>query len=214
MRVGISRSSDGAASVEAASSYLASEPHYLSAARRILAALGDKGNLVLVTGDPPADPQSLARALRQLAGPRHRVIGISCGPDLTGEEVSRAGSVVAMLPAGGGTVTISDTPETDAPLFVFDEADELSEKQLAEDLRRDTIRRKESRGGYSRAENFSPVWRRRRSSFSECRWRCSYALMRLATTKASISFAISSRSGTVKRKRAVVGPNRLRLWPC
>ncbi len=132
MRVGISRSSDGAASVEAASSYLASEPHYLSAARRILAALGDKGNLVLVTGDPPADPQSLARALRQLAGPRHRVIGISCGPDLTGEEVSRAGSVVAMLPAGGGTVTISDTPETDAPLFVFDEADELSEKQLRE----------------------------------------------------------------------------------
>jgi hypothetical protein len=132
MRVNISRSSDGAASVEAASSYLASEPHYLSAARRILAALGDKGNLVLVTGDPPADPQSLARALRQLAGPRHRVIGISCGPDLTGEEVSRAGSVVAMLPAGGGTVTISDTPETDAPLFVFDEADELSEKQLRE----------------------------------------------------------------------------------
>ena len=126
------RSSDGAASVEAASSYLASEPHYLSAARRVLAALGDKGNLVLVTGDPPADPQPLARALRQLAGPRHRVIGISCGPDLTGEEVSRAGSVVAMLPAGGGTVTISDTPETDAPLFVFDEAERLSEKQLRE----------------------------------------------------------------------------------
>src|SRR5260370_15653306 len=132
MPAGISSSSDGAAAVEAAPGYLASEPHYLSVAGRILAALGTKGNLVLVTGDPPADPQPLARALRRLAGPRYRVIGIPCGPDLTGKEVSRAGSVVAMLPAGGGTVTISDTPETDAPLFVFDEAQRLSDHQLRE----------------------------------------------------------------------------------
>ena len=126
------RSTDGAAAVEATSGYLASEPHYLSVAGRILAALGDKGNLVVVTGDPPADPQPLTRALRQLAGPRHSVIGIPCGPELTGEEVSRAGSVVAMLPPGGGTVTISDTPETDAPLFIFDEAERLSDQQLGE----------------------------------------------------------------------------------
>ena len=126
------RSTDGAAAVEATSGYLASEPHYLSVAGRILAALGDKGNLVIVTGDPPADPQPLTRALRQLAGPRHSVIGIPCGPELTGEEVSRAGSVVAMLPPGGGTVTISDTPETDAPLFIFDEAERLSDQQLGE----------------------------------------------------------------------------------
>jgi hypothetical protein len=132
MPVGISSSSDGAAAVEAASGYLASEPHYLSVAGRILAALSDKGDLVLVTGDPPADPQRLAGALRQLAGPRYRVIGIPCGPDLTGEEVSRAGSVVAMLPAGGGAVTLPDTPETDAPLFVFDEAERLSDQQLGE----------------------------------------------------------------------------------
>ena len=78
------------------------------------------------------DPQPLSEALRKLAGPRHRVIGISCGPELTGEEVSRAGAVVAMLPAGGGMVTISDTPETDAPLFVFDEAERLSDRQLGE----------------------------------------------------------------------------------
>ena len=118
--------------VEAASCYLASEPHYLSVASRILAALRGKGSLVLVTGDPPADPQPLSQALRKLAGSRHRVIGISCGPELTGEEVSRAGAVVATLPAGGGTVTISDTAETDAPLFVFDEADRLSDQQLGE----------------------------------------------------------------------------------
>jgi hypothetical protein len=117
--------------VEAASGYLASEPHYLSVASRILAALG-KGGLVLVTGDPPADPQTLSQALRKLAGSRHRVIGISCGPELTGEAVSRAGSVVATLPAGGGTVTISDTAETDAPLFIFDEAERLSDQQFGE----------------------------------------------------------------------------------
>ncbi len=132
MPAAASNASDGAASVEAASSYLASEPHYLSIAGRILAALGGKTSLVLVTGDPPADPQPLSQALRKLAGSRHRVIGISCGPELTGEEVSRAGSVVATLPAGGGTVTISDTAETDAPLFVFDEAERLSDQQLGE----------------------------------------------------------------------------------
>jgi hypothetical protein len=118
--------------VEAASSYLATEPHYLSVGSRILAAFGGKGGLVLVTGDPPADPQPLSQALRKLAGSRHRVIGISCGPELTGEDVSRAGSVVATLPAGGGTVTISETAETDAPLFVFDEAERLSDEQLSE----------------------------------------------------------------------------------
>jgi hypothetical protein len=128
----MSGASDRAAVGETASGYLASEPHYLSVAGRVLAALGSKGGLVLVTGDPPADPQPLSQALRKLAGSRHRVIGIPCGPELTGEEVSRAGSVVATLPAGGGTVTISDTGETDVPLFVFDETERLSDQQLNE----------------------------------------------------------------------------------
>ena len=132
MPAAASNSSDGAAAVDAASGYLASEQHYLSVAGRILAALGSKGSLVLVAGDLPADPQPLSQALRKLAGSRHRVIGISCGPELTAEAVSRAGSVVATLPAGGGAVTISDTAETDAPLFVFDEAERLSDQQLGE----------------------------------------------------------------------------------
>jgi hypothetical protein len=127
-----SNSSNETAAVEGASDYLASEAHYLSVAGRILAALGGKDKLVLVTGDPPVDPQPLSEALRKLAGSRHRVIGISCGPELTGEEVSRAGSVVATLAAGSGTVTISDTPQTDAPLFIFDEAERLSDRQLGE----------------------------------------------------------------------------------
>jgi hypothetical protein len=122
--------SNRAAAAEEASGYFASEPHYLSVAGRVLAALGGKGGFVLVTGDPPADPQLLSQALRKVAGLRYRVIGIPCGPELTGEKVSHAGSVVATLPAGGGTATISDTAETDAPLFVFDEAERLSDQQL------------------------------------------------------------------------------------
>ena len=128
----VSSSSGGAPAVEAASGYLASEAHCLSVAGRILAALHGDVSVVLVTGDPAADLQLLSQALRKLAGSRHRVIGISCGPELTGEDVFRAGSVVATLPAGGGTVTISDTAETDAPLFVFDEAERLSDQQLGE----------------------------------------------------------------------------------
>jgi hypothetical protein len=75
-----SNSSNAPAAVDAASNYLASELHYLSVAGRILAALGGKDRLVLVTGDQPVDPQPLSEALRKLAGSRHRVIGISCGP--------------------------------------------------------------------------------------------------------------------------------------
>jgi hypothetical protein len=127
-----SRSSEEAAAVESAAGYLASEPHYLSVASRILTALSGEGRLVPVASDPPPDPQLLCQALRKVAGQRHKVIGIPCGPELTGADVSRAGSVVATLPAGGGTVASPETVETDAPLFVFDEADRLSDRQLDE----------------------------------------------------------------------------------
>jgi len=120
------------ASAEAASGYLASEAHYLSVAGRVLAALGSDTRFVLVAGSPPADPQLLSSAFRKLAGSRHKVIGIPCGPKLTSDELSRAGSIVATLPAGGGTVTLSDTAETASTLFVFGEADRLSDQQIEE----------------------------------------------------------------------------------
>ncbi|HMD64801.1 MAG TPA: hypothetical protein VKF83_12640 [Stellaceae bacterium] len=132
MPTAASRSPDQAAAIEAASDYLASEAHYLSVAGRILAALRGEGSLVLITGDPPADPLPLSGALRKLAGSRHRVIEMPCGPELTGDEVSRAGSVVAALAAGDGTVILSDTAETASPLFVFGEADRLADRQIEE----------------------------------------------------------------------------------
>jgi len=123
------RSPDETVGTEPASGYLGSKSHYLSVAGRILGALQDGHRLVPVAGDPPADPQLLGQALRKLAGSRHRVIDIACGPELTSEGVFRTGSVVATLPSGGSMGTTSDT---DAPLFVFDEADRLSDLQLEE----------------------------------------------------------------------------------
>jgi len=114
---------------EPASGYLGSKSHYLSVAGRILGALQDGHRLVSVAGDPPADPQLLGQALRKLAGSPHRVIDIACGPELTSEGVFRTGSVVATLPSGESMGTTSDT---DAPLFVFDEADRLSDRQIEE----------------------------------------------------------------------------------
>ena len=123
------RSPEEAGGSGPAAAYLASEPHYLSVAGRILAELQSGQSLISVAGDPPADPQLLYQALRKLAGSRHRVIGIACGSELTAEGLFRAGSAVATLPTGAGTSTAA---RADAPLFVIDEADQLSERQLEE----------------------------------------------------------------------------------
>src|SRR5690348_9142201 len=131
MPVATSRSLGGPTTVEATADYLASEAHYLSVAGRILAALSGTSGFVLVTGDPMADPQLLSQAVRKLAGARSSVIGIPCGPQLTADAVSRAGSLVATLPAGGGILTPPDTAET-AALLVFEDADRLSDQQIEE----------------------------------------------------------------------------------
>src|SRR5437660_1674099 len=76
--------------VEARSQYLASDVHYEALARRIVAALrGDSRPFVLVTGDPPADPQVLSEALGNVAGPGYAVTIIPCGPELRREHLER-----------------------------------------------------------------------------------------------------------------------------
>src|SRR6266478_8849950 len=106
--------------------YFMSEVHYLSLARRIVAALRAGGNVVLVIGDPPAGSRLLCQTLRKTTASRCPVIGIACGPKLTAGELSLAGSVTVGPPARGGAV------EPAPPLFVFDDADQLSEQQIKE----------------------------------------------------------------------------------
>lgn len=112
--------------------YYATEAHYLSLARRIVAALGAGGTFVLVTGDPPPGPYQISQALREATESRRAVIDIDCRPELTLDEMSRAGCVVAILPTGGGATAISEASEPAAPLFVFDDLDQLSEQQIRE----------------------------------------------------------------------------------
>jgi hypothetical protein len=101
----------------AAVPYFATEAHYLSLAGRLAAALQDR-RLVLVTGDPPADPQLLSEALRKVTQARHMVIDIPCSGELEIEQLSRACCVGAAEPAPA--------------LFVFDEVDRLSDLEVAQ----------------------------------------------------------------------------------
>jgi len=55
------------AGVEPHHNYFASGTHYQFLARRIAAVLSS-GRFVLVTGDPPADPQSLSYAAAMFEG--------------------------------------------------------------------------------------------------------------------------------------------------
>ena len=101
----------------AAVPYFATEAHYLSLAGRLAAALQDR-HLVLVTGDPPADPQLLSEALRKVTQARRVVIDIPCSSELEIEQLSRA--------------CCAGAAESAPALFVFDQVDRLSDQQLAQ----------------------------------------------------------------------------------
>ena len=96
-------SSTALVSVGARSDYLESSAHCDAIARRIVAALRDgRRPLVLVTGDPPADPQALSEALGKVAGRRYAVTIISCGPELRREDLERQVPTLAKPTAIGG----------------------------------------------------------------------------------------------------------------
>jgi hypothetical protein len=97
-------------------------PHYLSLARRIHHALSGGARFVLVTDDPPANAQILSMALRNLAGPGHVVIDITCVPRLTSDDLKRAR---AQRRDGEPRYSLSGSP-----LFVFDNFDRLSDEQI------------------------------------------------------------------------------------
>lgn len=120
------------AAAEGDADYFATEAYYLALANRMLDALRAGGSVVLITGDPPATSQLLSQALRKSTQLRHAVIDVPCRADLTSEELFRARSGVATLPASGGSITGSETSERDPPLFVFTDVDQLSDRQIRE----------------------------------------------------------------------------------
>src|SRR5215469_13321345 len=124
------RSSDALGAAEAGCDYFSSEKHYASLARRIVAALDCGGGWVLITGDPPADAPALSEALRNVAGVNYEPIVISCGPELTRENLQRAFPVVVGPRVTAGAAETSEFSVS--PLFVLDDFDQLSDKQITE----------------------------------------------------------------------------------
>ena len=126
--------------VGARAHYVASGAHYEMVARRIVASLRDSArSMVLVTGDPPADPRVLSEALGNAAGPSYAVVIISCGPELKREDLERAILTLAK-PKAGGAVAEPGCSASTSPLFVFDNLDRLSDRQI-EEFYKDTQRR-------------------------------------------------------------------------
>ena len=132
-------------SVGARSNYIASAAHYEVVARRIVAALRDGDRpMVLLTGEPPADPEVLSESLGNVAGPGYAVVIIYCGPELKRGDLERAVPTLA-TPKGGGVAAEPGCSAPASPLFIFDDFDRLSDKQI-EDVhegmqRRDPIER-------------------------------------------------------------------------
>ena len=119
---------------ESDSDYFATEIHYLSLVHRIDASLRTDGSLVLVTGNPPPASDLLIPALRKSTQSRYLVIDVACCVDLTSEDLSRTLSVAGTLPASGAPIPASQTSEPSQPLFVFADADQLSDRQIKEIL--------------------------------------------------------------------------------
>jgi hypothetical protein len=117
---------------EAASDYFSSHQHYASLARRIDAALRSGGSLVLITGNPPPNSQALSEALASVATVRYEATIISCGPELTREDLDRTVAAVAGPRAITGARVTTEFSASAFPLVVFDDFDRLSDKQIKE----------------------------------------------------------------------------------
>jgi hypothetical protein len=118
--------------VGARAHYIASAAHYEVIALRIVAALRDGGRpMVLVTGDPLADPEVLSEALGKVARPGYAVVIISCGPELKRGDLERAVSTLA-TPKVGGASTEPGCSAPASPLFIFDDFDRLSDSQIVD----------------------------------------------------------------------------------
>ena len=126
------RSTAAAAALDTDAEYFTTEAHYLSLASLIAAALRGGASLVIVTGDLLTKPSALSHALRKIVDSRYTIIGIPCGHDLTAQELFRAEQVVTTLPTGGAVTPTPDAPDPPSPLFLFDDVDRLSDRQLEE----------------------------------------------------------------------------------
>jgi hypothetical protein len=127
-----SLSSGAFAEPDAGFDYFGTGEHCVHLARGIVDALC-RGSPILVTGDPAPELPMLAEALRKAVAPR-QVIEIACGPDLDREQLFHGASTdqETALDEASGERAPATAPGS--PVFVFGEADRLSDVQIKDFL--------------------------------------------------------------------------------
>ena len=131
MKSACSSSAPGAfATPSAGFGYFATAEHYRHLAKAAADAL-HRGGVVLVSGDPPVCLAMLIEALRNAATPR-AVIAISCGPALDFSALYAGGGSPPQGQATPGSAQDGATGPTvlPFPIYVFDDADRLSDLQI------------------------------------------------------------------------------------
>src|SRR5438876_10833838 len=130
MKSACSSSAPGAfATPSAGFGYFATAEHYLHLAKAAADALR-RGGVVLLSGDSPVCLATLIEALGDAAAPR-AVIEISCGPALDFSALYAGSRSPAPDRANGSAEGEAAGPTVlPFPIYVFDDADRLSDAQL------------------------------------------------------------------------------------
>lgn len=126
--------SDAFLEADAGFEYFTTPTHYQAVAARVLAALAGGGRFILLTGNPPPNGRVLSNALSKAAMGKHTVIGVPCGHNLSGDDWRRLvpgnnhDANIQEFSAGALLVALG----TPLPLYVLEDADQLSDEQLQE----------------------------------------------------------------------------------
>src|ERR1700730_5477687 len=165
MKSACSSSAPGAfATPSAGFGYFATAEHYRHLAKAAADAL-HRGGVVLVSGDPPVCLAMLIEALRNAATPR-AVIAISCGPALDFSAWYAGGGSPPQGQATPGSAQDGATGPTvlPFPIYVFDDADRLSDLQieaLLDATQAVPLNARTPRAGVLVANSSFPSWRRK-----------------------------------------------------
>lgn len=114
---------------QAAADFFATEGHYRSLAGRIAATFSG-GRFVLVTGDPPASPEMLCRALFGEVAEHHEAVSVLYPPKFEQAELLHGTSTLAAGSLSGGATGAGECSSANLTLFILAKADGLSDAQI------------------------------------------------------------------------------------
>jgi hypothetical protein len=101
-----------------------------SLAGRIVTALCGGSNVVLVIGDPLPNPVILSQALNQAVAWWYAPTVIACQPELSRDQLLHVASRRAIPEESGSVTGKGEAAPAPLPLYVFDDADRLSDAQI------------------------------------------------------------------------------------